>query len=40
VLGGVAAPEGQKPAGPPVLQISYIRDPQTPDVFQIRKGDF
>lgn len=40
VLGGVAAPEGQKPAGPPVLQVSYIRDPQTPDVFQIRKGDF
>jgi len=40
VLGGVAAPEGQKPAGPPVLQISYIRDPATPDVFQIRKGDF
>jgi hypothetical protein len=40
VLGNVAAPEGQKPAGPPVLQISYIRDPQNPDVFQIRKGDF
>ncbi len=40
VLGGVAAPEGQKPAGPPVLQISYVRDPATPDVFQIRKGDF
>ena len=40
VLGGVAAPEGQKPAGPPVVQISYIRDPANPDVFQIRRGDF
>ena len=39
-LAGVAAPEGQRPAGPPTLQISYIRDPQNPDVFQIRKGDF
>ncbi len=37
---GVAAPEGQKPAGLPTVQISYIRDPLTPDVFQIRKGDF
>jgi hypothetical protein len=40
VLAGVAAPEGQRPAGPPMLQISYIRDTQNPDVFQIRKGDF
>jgi len=40
VLGGVAAPDGPKPAGPPVLQLSYIRDPQNPDVFQIRRGDF
>jgi hypothetical protein len=39
-LTGVTAPEGQRPAGPPTLQISYIRDPQNPDVFQIRKGDF
>ncbi len=39
-LAGVAAPEGQRPAVPPTLQISYIRDPQNPDVFQIRKGDF
>ncbi|MBI3507426.1 MAG: hypothetical protein HY059_21535 [Proteobacteria bacterium] len=40
VAGGVAAPEGQKPAGVPTVQVSYSRDPQTPDVFQIRKGDF
>jgi hypothetical protein len=40
VLAGVAAPDGPKPAGPPVLQLSYIRDPQNPDVFQIRRGDF
>jgi len=40
VLMGVAAPEGQRPTGPPMMQISYIRDPQNPDVFQIRKGDF
>lgn len=40
VVGGVAAPEGQKPAGPPVVQISYIRDPANPDVFQIKRGDF
>ena len=39
-LVGVAAPEGQRPAVPPTLQLSYIRDPQNPDVFQIRKGDF
>jgi hypothetical protein len=39
-LMGVAAPEGQRPAVPPMLQLSYIRDPQNPDVFQIRKGDF
>jgi|GEM_PF-2483905 len=39
-LAGVAAPDGPRPAGPPTLQISYIRDPQNPDVFQIRKGDF
>ena len=39
-LVGVAAPEGQRPSVPPMLQISYIRDPQNPDVFQIRKGDF
>lgn len=39
-LAGMAAPEGQRPAVPPTLQISYIRDPQNPDVFQIRKGDF
>ena len=40
IANGVAAPEGQKPNGLPLVQISYIRDPQTPDVFQIRKGDF
>lgn len=40
VVGGVAAPEGQKPAGPPVVQIAYIRDPQNPDVFQIKRGEF
>ncbi len=39
-LAGVAAPEGQRPTVPPTLQVSYIRDPQNPDVFQIRKGDF
>jgi hypothetical protein len=39
-LAGVAAPEGQRPSVPPTLQVSYIRDPQNPDVFQIRKGDF
>ena len=37
---GVAAVEGQRPAAVPTLQVSYIRDPQNPDVFQIRKGDF
>ena len=37
---GVAAAEGQRPAAVPTLQVSYIRDPQNPDVFQIRKGDF
>jgi len=37
---GVAAIEGQRPAAVPTLQVSYIRDPQNPDVFQIRKGDF
>jgi hypothetical protein len=40
VLAGVPVAEGQKPAGPPAVQISYIRDPQNPDVFQIRRGDF
>jgi hypothetical protein len=39
-LAGVTAPEGQRPAVPPTLQVSYIRDPLNPDVFQIRKGDF
>jgi hypothetical protein len=39
-LNGVAAAEGQRPAAVPTLQVSYIRDPQNPDVFQIRKGDF
>lgn len=40
VLSNVVGPEGRPPEGAPVLQLSYIRDPQTPDVFQIRRGDF
>lgn len=40
VLSNVVGPEGRAPEGAPVLQLSYIRDPQTPDVFQIRRGDF
>lgn len=40
VLSNVAGPEGRPPEGAPVLQLSYIRDPQNPDVFQIRRGDF
>jgi hypothetical protein len=40
VLGNVAGPDGKPPEGAPILQLSYIRDPQTPDVFQIRRGDF
>ncbi|MFM7343895.1 MAG: hypothetical protein ACKO1J_00820 [Tagaea sp.] len=40
VLSNVVGPEGRPPEGAPVLQLSYIRDPQNPDVFQIRRGDF
>jgi hypothetical protein len=40
VLSNVIGAEGRPPEGPPVMQLSYIRDPQTPDVFQIRRGDF
>jgi hypothetical protein len=40
VLSNVVGAEGRPPEGAPVLQLSYIRDPQTPDVFQIRRGDF
>jgi hypothetical protein len=40
VLSNVIGPEGRPPEGAPVMQLSYIRDPQTPDVFQIRRGDF
>ena len=40
VLSNVAGAEGRPPEGAPVLQLSYIRDPQNPDVFQIRRGDF
>jgi hypothetical protein len=40
VLGNVTGQDGKPPEGPPVLQLSYIRDPQNPDVFQIRRGDF
>lgn len=40
VLSNVIGVEGRPPEGAPVMQLSYIRDPQTPDVFQIRRGDF
>lgn len=40
VLSNVVGAEGRPPEGAPVLQLSYIRDPQNPDVFQIRRGDF
>lgn len=40
VLSNVIGAEGRPPEGPPIMQLSYIRDPQTPDVFQIRRGDF
>lgn len=40
VLSNVVGAEGRPPEGAPVLQLSYIRDPQTPDVYQIRRGDF
>jgi hypothetical protein len=40
VLANVTGQDGKPPEGAPILQLSYIRDPQNPDVFQIRRGDF
>jgi hypothetical protein len=40
VLSNATGTEGRPPEGAPVLQLSYIRDTQTPDVYQIRRGDF
>jgi hypothetical protein len=38
VLGAAPAKEGEKPAV--ALALSYIQDPQNPDVFRIAKGQF
>lgn len=39
---GVYAPTGQKPAAQPdpVLRLTYIEDPQKPDVYTIKPGEF